>query len=142
MDTKGLVVKSFAAAVFSLFSLQASAATVTFDYTESFGAVPPDGPAPYATATFDDGGGVGSVTLTMSVAPSVNMADVTAMYFNLDPSIVTVVLGRRRPIPTSSLVWTRSRPMVTGSMTSCSTFLRHQGLLAVASMRVKTLSTQ
>jgi hypothetical protein len=63
------------------------AATVTFNYTESFGAVPPDGPAPYATSVIDDGGGSGSVTLTMTVAPSVNLADVTQMYFNLDPSL-------------------------------------------------------
>ncbi len=85
MDTKGLVIKSCAAALFGLFSLQASAATVTFNYTESFGAVTPDGPAPYAIAVFDDGGTAGSVTLTMSVSSTVNMADVTEMYFSLDP---------------------------------------------------------
>lgn len=61
------------------------AATVTFNYDQSFGAVSPDGPAPWATAVFDDGGTAGSVTLTMSVAASVNLADVTQMYFNLDP---------------------------------------------------------
>jgi hypothetical protein len=77
--------KTSAIAVFGLFSLQASAASVTFLYTESFGAAAPDGPAPYATATFDDGGSAGSVTLTMNVAPTVNLADVTLMYFNLDP---------------------------------------------------------
>ena len=69
------------------------AATVTFNYTESFGAVPPDGPAPYATATFDDGGGSGSVTLTMAVAATVGEADVTAMYFNLDPSLDPTTLS-------------------------------------------------
>jgi hypothetical protein len=57
------------------------AASVTFDYTESFGAVPPGGSAPWATATFDDGGTAGSVTLTMDVLATVG--DVTAMYFNL-----------------------------------------------------------
>lgn len=70
-----------------LISLSAQAATVTFNFTESFGAVPPDGPTPYATAVFDDGGTPGSVTLTMSVAGSVGEADVTAMYFNLDPAL-------------------------------------------------------
>ncbi|MDX2457931.1 MAG: hypothetical protein QNL87_10525, partial [Gammaproteobacteria bacterium] len=59
------------------------AASVTFNYDQSFGAVSPDGPAPWATATFDDSGGAGSVTLTMSVAGTVGGADVTGMYFNL-----------------------------------------------------------
>ena len=57
------------------------AASVSFDYTESFGAVPPGGTAPWATATFDDGGTAGSVTLTMDVLATVG--DVTGMYFNL-----------------------------------------------------------
>jgi len=65
----------------------AQAATVTFNYDLSFGAVSPDGPAPWATAVFDDGGSAGSVTLTMSVAASVNLADITQMYFNLDPAL-------------------------------------------------------
>ena len=63
------------------------AASVTFNYTESFGAVSPDGPAPWATAVFDDTITPGAVTLTMTVEPTVNLADVTAMYFNLDPAL-------------------------------------------------------
>ena len=63
------------------------AATVSFSYTESFTPVPPDGPAPYAQAIFDDDGGTGIVTLTMSVAATVGTADVTGMYFNLDPAL-------------------------------------------------------
>ena len=86
MDTKGLVLRTCTAAAFGLFSLQATAAVVTFEYTESFGAVSPDGPAPWATSVFNDGGSPGSVTLTMSVG-SVGLADVTAMYFNLDPGM-------------------------------------------------------
>jgi len=85
MGAKIFIYKTCAIAAFGLFSLQATAATVTFEYTESFGAVSPDGPAPWATSVFDDGGTAGSVTLTMSVAAGVNLADVTAMYFNLDP---------------------------------------------------------
>ena len=68
------------------------AATVTFDYNISFGAVTPDGPAPFATASFDDGGGVGSVTLTMAVSATVGLADVTEMYFSLDPGIDPTLL--------------------------------------------------
>mgnify|MGYP001813755129 FL=1 len=83
---------SAAALIAAVAASPAQAATVTFNYTESFGAVPPDGPAPYATATFNDMGGVGSVTLTMNVAASVGAADVTAMYFNLDPSMDPTLL--------------------------------------------------
>ena len=82
-----LLLQTCAVAACAMFSLNTSAATVTFNYTESFGAVPPDGPAPYATAVFDDTITPGVVTLTMTVAPSVNLADVTAMYFNLNPAL-------------------------------------------------------
>jgi hypothetical protein len=96
MGAKELILKTCAAAAFGLFSLQATAATVTFNYDQSFGAVAPDGPAPWATAVFDDGGGVGSVTLTMTVAGTVGMADVTAMYFNLDPLMDPTALSFTR----------------------------------------------
>ena len=87
MEAKGFILKTCAIAAFGLFSLQATAATVTFEFTESFGAVSPDGPAPWATAVFDDGGSAGLVTLTMSVAGTVGDADVAAMYFNLDTAL-------------------------------------------------------
>lgn len=80
----------------ALLTFDVLAATVTFNYTESFGSVPPDGPAPYATAVFDDGGVAGSVTLTMSVAATVGEADVTAMYFNLNPALDPASLGFTR----------------------------------------------
>ena len=81
MGAKGFILKTSAIAAFGLFSLQATAAVVTFDYTESFGAVPPGGSPPWATATFDDGGTAGSVMLTMDVLATIG--DVTGMYFNL-----------------------------------------------------------
>ena len=96
MGVKSFVLKTCATAALGLFSLQASAASVTFNYTESFGSVPPDGPAPYATATFDDGGTAGSVTLTMTVAGTVDGADVTAMFFNLDPTLDPTLLTFNR----------------------------------------------
>ena len=65
----------------------ASAATLTFRYNDSFGSVTPNGPAPYATSVFDDGESAGTVVLTMFVAATVGNADVTEMYFNLDPSL-------------------------------------------------------
>ena len=79
-------IKSIALVVFGLFSLQVSAATVTFSYDQSFGAVPALGPAPYATASFMDTG-VDTVTLEMQVASTVGAADVTGMYFNLDSAL-------------------------------------------------------
>lgn len=75
-----------------LLSGTASAATVTFNYDISFGSVTPDGPAPYVTSIFDDGGSAGTVVLTMMVAATVNDADVTDMYFNLDPSLDPTLL--------------------------------------------------
>lgn len=65
----------------------ASAGTITFDYVVSFGAVTPDGPAPYVTSTFDDEGSPGTVLLTMTVAATLGGADVSGMYFNFDPSL-------------------------------------------------------
>jgi len=59
------------------------AATVTFEYNQSFGAVAPDGPTPWATAVFDDGGTAGNVTLTMTASSNIGVADITSMYFNL-----------------------------------------------------------
>ena len=93
---KYTVFKICAAAAFGLFSLQATAATVTFNYDQSFGAVSPDGPAPWATAIFQDTINPGEVTLTMSVSAFVGEADVTAMYFNLDPSLDLTSLSFNR----------------------------------------------
>jgi len=96
MGAKGFILKTSAIAAFGLFSLQATAASVAFEYDQSFGAVTPDGPAPYATAIFDDGGSAGSVTLTMSVSDFVGGADITAMYFNLDPLLDSTSLSFSR----------------------------------------------
>jgi hypothetical protein len=63
------------------------AGTISFDYDISFGTVAPDGATPYATALFDDGGTPGSVTLTVNVAATVGGADITDLYYNLDPTL-------------------------------------------------------
>jgi hypothetical protein len=74
------------AAVAALLSLTcAQAATLTFEYDFSFGSEPADGPTPWMTAVFDDGGSPGSVTLIVTVAATISAADVTQIYFNLDP---------------------------------------------------------
>lgn len=66
-------------------SSDADAEMATLEYSIRFGDVAPVGGAPYATAVFDDGDNPGSVTLTVSVLGTVGMADITDLYFNLDP---------------------------------------------------------
>jgi len=81
---KGLV----ASAILCTFVFgQASAATLTYEFTNSFGATAPDGPAPWLTAVFDDGGSAGSVELTLTVSAAVGDADVSEVYFNLNDSL-------------------------------------------------------
>jgi hypothetical protein len=80
----------------ALVPISSPAATVTFSYTENFTPVPPEGPAPYALAIFDDGGATGTITLTMSVAATVGTADITALYFNLNPALDPTLLSFTR----------------------------------------------
>jgi hypothetical protein len=65
------------------------AGTVTFQLTTEFsGGQTPTSPGPWGTATFDDGGGTGSVTLTISTNLAGDAsAFVTGWYFNFDPSL-------------------------------------------------------
>ena len=72
----------------------AQAATVTFDLDTVFsdGAVAPPGPTPYATITLDDGGGTGSVIMTIDVTTTVGEADLTALYLNFDSSLDLALL--------------------------------------------------
>ena len=85
-------VLSILAVISSLFVAPVQAATVTFNYGSSFGQTAPDGPAPYATSVFDDGGGSGTVILTMTASSSIGAADITQMYFNFDPTLDLVNL--------------------------------------------------
>jgi hypothetical protein len=67
----------------------AQAGTVTFELTTEFsGGQTPTSPGPWGTAVFDDGGGTGSVTLTITnhLAGDAS-AFVTGWYFNFDPSL-------------------------------------------------------
>jgi len=72
------------------------AATLTLKFGHSFGdtsdpdTAPPDGAGPWMEAFFDDGGTAGSVTLTLTVDGSVGIADVTAVYLNVDSAICDV----------------------------------------------------
>jgi hypothetical protein len=66
----------------------ARAAVITFDLnTEFSGATPPAGAAPWLRATFDDGGGSGSVTMTLTALNLINQEFTFNWFFNLDPAL-------------------------------------------------------
>jgi hypothetical protein len=88
MKKHTLIMISILALALSIVPLTASAASLTFDYNFEFsGATPPEGSAPWITATFDDGGTPGSVELTIDTDGLVDNEFVSKMYFNLDPAI-------------------------------------------------------
>ena len=70
-----------------------NAATLQLDFDVSFGdpldpdTAAPDGDGPWLTALFDDGGTTGSVTLTLTVADTIGIAEVTQVYLNVDDAI-------------------------------------------------------
>jgi hypothetical protein len=105
--TKLSIMPKIAAAIIAATAIvgftPAQAGTLTFEYDYSFGEAPATGPAPWLTAVFDDGGSVGTVTLTMTVAANVGVADVTELYFNLDPAmdvgdLTIAVIGGTGPV--------------------------------------------
>lgn len=76
--------------VTSLTSSAAYAAIVQFEFSDLFsdGAVAPTGSAPWVRATLDDSFGGGStVRLTLDALGTLNEADVTQLYLNLNPAI-------------------------------------------------------
>ena len=74
------------------------AAILTFDHNFEFsGGSQPSGAAPWLRATFDDGGGSGSVTLTFTGLNLVNQEFVRFTYFNLDPAINPASLSFSTP---------------------------------------------
>jgi len=79
-------IKALFGALLALFiCVSANAATVVYEYNISFGETSADGPAPWAVATFDDGGSAGSVTLSIETAVTSGEADFSEFYFNLNP---------------------------------------------------------
>jgi MYXO-CTERM domain-containing protein len=76
----------------------AHAAIVTFDHNFEFsGGSQPSGAAPWLRATFDDGGGSGSVTLTFTALNLVDQEFARFTYFNLDPAISPAGLSFSAP---------------------------------------------
>jgi hypothetical protein len=71
----------------SLFvTSQSSAVIVQLDFTLSFGDTPAVGPAPWLDAEFDDSvGDATTVRLSVDGLGSLQAADITELYFNLNP---------------------------------------------------------
>ena len=73
----------------ALLITPAQATTVTFNLGTVFSdtSVAPDGPAPYATVVFDDGGSSGSVTMTLTMSANIGQAILTQLYINFDDTL-------------------------------------------------------
>ena len=79
-------------------SLSAEATTLTFDMSVEFsGAADPAGPAPWLSATLDDGDTPGSVELTLDNTNLVGGEFVDAWYLNLDPGFDPLDLSFSAP---------------------------------------------
>jgi hypothetical protein len=66
----------------------ARAASTTFDLASEYSnGTPPSGAAPWLRASFDDAGGSGSITLTLSSLSLAGTEFVSNWYLNLDPSL-------------------------------------------------------
>lgn len=69
-------------------SASASAAVVSYPLGFVFdGTVPPAAPAPWATLSFNDGGGTGSVLLTVTTAGLSAGEFISSLSLNLDPTL-------------------------------------------------------
>src|SRR5688500_8097342 len=81
-----LLASSFLAAAF--LAAPSHAAVVTYNLDVEFsGATAPSGPAPWATASFDDSyGGPNTVRLTMTTGGLTGSEFLSGWYFNLDPA--------------------------------------------------------
>jgi len=84
MGAKTFIFKTCAIAAFGLFSLQASAASVTFNLDFEFsGAQQPQGTAPWITAVIDDSfGDANTVRLTMEATNLVGEESIALWFFN------------------------------------------------------------
>ena len=95
--------KLCAVAVVCALAGSARAAIVTYDLDiEYSGATPPAGTGPWLRATFDDGGGSGSVTMTLTSLNLVSQEFVRFWHFNLDPSLNATNLAFSAPLKVGS----------------------------------------
>jgi hypothetical protein len=81
------------------------AAVISYDLSIEFsGATPPAGTAPWLRATFDDGGGSGSVTMTLTALNLTGGEFVRFWDFNLDPALSPASLSFSAPSKTGTFV--------------------------------------
>lgn len=66
---------------------QAQATIIQANLSTTFSGTSPVGSAPWVTATLDDGGSAGAVTLTISTAGLSGTENVSGFYLNLDPAL-------------------------------------------------------
>jgi len=76
--------------------------TLQGDYVFGADSVVPVGASPWITATFDDHGGTGSVTLTLAAAGLTGVESVLDWDFNIDPSFAPSSLVFSSPTKTGS----------------------------------------
>ena len=88
-----------AAAVLALVAASAQASLTTFELSFEFsGATPPEGMAPWLTATFDDHDTPGSVDLTLETTNLTDNEFVFEWLFNLDPELDVSALVLSEPV--------------------------------------------
>jgi hypothetical protein len=84
-------------------SSSAFSAIVDLDFTLSFGTTPATGAAPWLEAEIDDSfGDTDTVRLTITTLGSLAEADVTELYFNLNPVLDPTLLAFTRVTPTNA----------------------------------------
>ena len=89
------------ACVFALVAVSAEASMITFELSYEFsGATPPEGMAPWLTATFDDHDAPGLVDLTLVTTNLTDDEFVFEWLFNLDPELDASALVFSAPVKT------------------------------------------
>lgn len=93
----------------------AQASILQGNFTTTFSGTAPVGPAPWVTATVDDHGSSGSVTLTISTAGLSGSENISGFYLNLDTAMNATGLG-------FSYVGSSSGPSATSIQTGTNSF--------------------
>jgi hypothetical protein len=91
------------AAMLCMTPLGARAAHIAFDLSiEYSGGTPPEGASPWLRVELDDGGGAGSVTMTMTATNLTGTEFVTDWRLNLDPALNPADLDFSTPTKTGT----------------------------------------
>lgn len=122
MKTRILVGLTVAVLILSAFGHLAFAETLTIPFTHEFSGLidpddiedghegelpdgyPPNGEKPWLTATFDDGGTPGSVTMEIDLNNLIAPEFIGAAMFNLDPALDPTSLSFGQPTKTGSFL--------------------------------------